>query len=339
MKSVYFPFTYISKPVVDALSTFFQRTVIYQPASFTVPENIRNWSRSGLIELRIPISSDEQKLAAILKDYKDWAELHHDNRGTQIAFIRTLTKTIPFFDETSASRIKADVKNDLQQQSSPIKPDPVFAARLFLALAQEFDLENERLGRELGSIAAIENELLKSLHGQAGGRQIFAGNLADKEKMPHDTDVYMIPQRFTAWFQLMHCDRKQEEIESCLWVTSSRSALTHLLDSAAGAEKISTIGPIPVCENKRADIVTWQDNLVNQLQPLTTSREMPAVEVKAPPLNGTPEFSASLTVYLVPGETPVALFSRCTGSEFARDVAEHEGGRPENTVIGYLAVG
>jgi hypothetical protein len=66
---------------------------------------------------------------------------------------------------------------------------------------------------------------------------------------------------------------------------------------------------------------------------------MPAVEVTAPPLDGTREFSASRTVYLVPGETPVALFSRCAGSEFAPGVDKSEGGRLENTLIGYLAVG
>ncbi|UCH20234.1 MAG: hypothetical protein JSU83_16985 [Deltaproteobacteria bacterium] len=339
MKPVYFPFTYISKPVVDALSTFFRQTVIYQPASFTAPENIQNWSQRGLIELRIPISGDEEKLAAILKDYKDWAKLHHDSRGLKNAFIRTLPKTIPFFDETSASRIKADIKKDLQHKASPITPEPVFTARLFLALAQEYDLENERLGRELFSVEAMEKILLKNLHGQAGARHIFAGKINNSETMLHDIDVYMIPERFKAWFQLMHYDREHDGIESCLWITSSHSALTHLLDSAMGAEKICTIGPIPVCEKKSADIVTWQDNLLNQLRPLTTSGEMPAVKVTVPPLDRTPKFSASLTVYLVPGETPVALFSRCAGSEFGSGVDESEGGRLENTLIGYLAAG
>jgi len=94
MKPIYFPFTHISKPVVDALGFCFRQSVVYQPARFTVSENLENWSQDGVLEVRIPFEGDEERLAAILKDYREWAKLHHGSRGLQNAFTRKLFETV-----------------------------------------------------------------------------------------------------------------------------------------------------------------------------------------------------------------------------------------------------
>ena len=71
MKPIYFPFTYISKPVVDALGFCFRQSIVYQPARFTVSESLQNWSQDGLLEIRIPFEGDEERLEPLLpiQDY------------------------------------------------------------------------------------------------------------------------------------------------------------------------------------------------------------------------------------------------------------------------------
>ncbi len=337
MKPVYFPFTYISKPVYDALSACFQRTVIYQPASFTVPETIRSWGEKGLLEVRIPLRSDEEKLAAVLKDYKELARLHRDARGLKNAFIRSLRESLPFFNEVSSSQIKEDIKRNIQQRTLQAKVDPVFNARLFLSMAQEFDLENERLRRDFRSIVAMENDILKNIHGQEGDVHAIAGKIGGDATINEDTAAYMMPERFQAWFQIMYFDLQHGGDRSNLFVTSSRSALNHLLDSTGGAEEIFKIEPIAADERKGAGIEVWQKKLTDHLQKLTkVSRPLPDVIKMDPPPAKACELSASLTVYIVPGETPGALFSRCVGHEFTVFGDVSRGGRIENTLIGCL---
>ncbi|MBU4289417.1 MAG: hypothetical protein KKI12_14750, partial [Proteobacteria bacterium] len=99
MKPIYFPFTYISEPVLEALSAFFKQIVVYQPSSLNVPESMQKLADSGLLEIRIPVKGDENKIDNILKDYKSWANIH---QGSEMAFFKMNPDKIPFFDDSSA---------------------------------------------------------------------------------------------------------------------------------------------------------------------------------------------------------------------------------------------
>ena len=66
MKPVYFPFTFISRPVIEAVSACFRQIVVYQPSERHVPEQMRQWAESGMLEIRIPVKEDEERLEADL---------------------------------------------------------------------------------------------------------------------------------------------------------------------------------------------------------------------------------------------------------------------------------
>ncbi len=339
MKPIYFPFTYISKPVVDALGFCFRQSTIYQPARLTVSDSLQSWSQKGLVEIRIPIEGDEERLAAILKDYREWANLHHDSRGLQNAFTRNLAETVPFFDETSPSRIKADIKKDEPQKQLSGEVDPTFGARLFLAIAQEFDMEKERLRQDLSSIEAMENSLLANLHGRRQPGDQFEGKNHSSVFNSSEAAGYMIPERFMAWFRMMQFDRQLGRDSSGLFVTSSRSALAHLLDSASQPEKILTVDAIPVYAQKSAEIEAWQDHLMDQLKRLpTTSRSMETVKITVAPADKNHQLSASLTLYRVPEESPRLLFSRCASRAFPAAGNETREGYSQNTFVGCLSL-
>jgi hypothetical protein len=339
MKPVYFPFTYISKPVVEALGFCFRQSIVYQPARFTVSETLQNWSQDGILEIRIPFEGDEERLAVILKDYREWAKLHHDSRGLRNAFTRNLSETVPFFDETSTSQIKADIKKDDQQNQLPREVDPTFGARLFLAIAQEFDMETERLRQDLLSIEAMENNLLANLQGRGQPGDKFVDINKNSVFNTSDTAAYMIPERFMAWFRIMQSDRELDRDSNGLFVTSSRSALDFLLDSTSQTEKILTVDAIPVYAQKSAEIEAWQDQLTDQLQRLpATFQSMEAVKVMAAPVDKNCKLSASLDLYVVPDETPRSLFSRCTGQAFPPAGDEIKDSHSQNTFVGYMPV-
>ena len=76
MKPIYFPFTYISEPVVEATGVCFKQLVVYQPSNQKVPEKMQKWAKSGILDIRVPVKSDEKELDAALRDYKTWVNIH-----------------------------------------------------------------------------------------------------------------------------------------------------------------------------------------------------------------------------------------------------------------------
>ena len=124
---------------------------------------MQKWAESGLIDIRIPVFGDENKLEAILKDFRIWANLHR--QGT-LDFLKAWSGKIPFFDETLVSQIRADISKRSGIDQAPKESDDIFSARLFLHIAQEFDLHNIGLNQDLRSIETMEQDLFKSLHGE-----------------------------------------------------------------------------------------------------------------------------------------------------------------------------
>ena len=122
MKPIYFPFTFISKPVVKALGACFRQIVVYRPSCRSVPENMQKLQESDLIKIHIPVSGDEDQLDAISKNYGAWINVH---QGSEIAFLKTRADTIPFFDESYASQLRADIKKGKQTKISQEPLEPV----------------------------------------------------------------------------------------------------------------------------------------------------------------------------------------------------------------------
>jgi hypothetical protein len=299
---------------------------------------MQDWAEGGMLELRFPIEGQEERLAAILKNYKNWAKLHNDPQGLRHAFIRTLHETIPFFNETSVSHIKADIKGDKPQPQHLAEEDPVFNARLFLAFAQEFDMENDRLRHEFTSIAEMENDLFTSLHGLNGDQRRLAGKSADTFADAGDIFDYMIEKRFKAWHQLLQFDDKLTDSPG-FFITTSRAALTHLLDAAPCAQKIASLNSIPVPKFQSGVNDAWRRQLADQLQQLTKKAgSMQAVDVSAPPADETCKAAVSLHLYLAPAEALPGIFSRCAGQQTPPAEKTDRGGRAENTFIAYLSV-
>ena len=178
MKPIYFPFTYISEPVLEALSAFFKQIIVYQPSSLNIPESMQKQADSGLLEIRIPVNGDENKIDNILKDYKSWANIH---QGSEMAFFKTKPDIIPFFGEFSTSQIKADIKKKKQKQQNEKKQDSLLNARIFLHMAQEFDLQNLEINKALLLSEEKTLDLIDNLKGEDEDELSFKGN--DREKI------------------------------------------------------------------------------------------------------------------------------------------------------------
>ncbi len=343
MKPICFPFTYISKPVAEALYACFGKTIVYQPSSKNIPEEIHKLAERGMLDIRIsgkPEKKDEEKLSAILKDYIAWANLHKGSRGIQLDYFKAGRNKIPFFDDTSASQIKADIEDITGENPARKEPDPVFNARLFLSIAQNFDMQNDKIVRDMESFEAARMDLIKSLKGEdetspvvpGYGDEFKTGNLADYD--------YMIQERVEAWALLMCCDTMQYRDEmSGLFVTSSRQAIDYLLDKTPETENVFSIDTIPMVENQVEKTAKWSKGLMEHLQMVAeSSRPLECENFTIVPDDIKCETKVSLSLYLVPGASPLEYFSRFIRFDSTCGEIEKDRVKFKNTLIGHIGI-
>ncbi len=327
MKPIYFPFTYISESVLEALSAFFKQIIVYQPSSLNIPESMQKQADSNLLEIRIPVKGDENKIDNIVKDYKSWANIH---QGSEMAFFKTKPDMIPFFGEFSTSQIKADIKKKERKQQNEKKQDSLLNARIFLHIAQEFDLQNWEINKELLLLEEKASDLIDNLKGE--DELSFKGNDREKALKIDYQSEYMTPDRIIAWTHLLQYDRDM----SNLFITNSRSVVEHLVEKTPDAKIVLSIDSIPLTNSNDEKREKWQNSLNEQLE-LIFGGSLPAsedIKIKSP-FDKDDGKKVSLTLYLVPGESPYKFFTRSAWHKTPVKEINKEAGF-NNTLIGFI---
>ncbi|MBU2522120.1 MAG: hypothetical protein KKH84_05305 [Proteobacteria bacterium] len=327
MKPIYFPFTYISEPVLEAFSAFFKQIVVYQPSSLNIPESMQKLTDGGLLEIRIPVKGDENKIDNILKDYKSWANIH---QGSELAFFKMNPDKIPFFDDSSALQIKADIKKKKQKQEAEKKQDLLLNAKIFLHIAQEFDMQNWEINRDLLLLEEKELNLIDNLKGE--DELSFKENNKDKTGGIDSQSDYMTIDRIIAWTHLLQYDQDM----SGLFITNNRSAIEHIIEKTPEAKIVLNIDSIPLTNSDDEKREKWQNSLSEQLE-LIIGNSLPAsegIKIKSP-FDKDDGKKVSLTLYLIQDESPYKFFTRSTWHKTPVKGTNKEAG-VNNTLIGFV---
>ena len=328
MRPIYFPFTYISKPAAQALAACFTDTVVYQLSGSKIPDEMRESADDGLFEIRIPVNDDEEKLDAILKEYRTWADVH---RGSEFGFLKFMADKIPYFDETSSSQIRALIKKTGEKDPSPEEPAPLLHARLFLHMAQELDLQNDRLTRDLVGVEVMEEDFMKELKGENEDNPAQAA--AIKALETDDSGHYMTQERIESWALLM----QKDHLVSGLFITSSRAVLDLLLDRMPEMEEVNRFDAVPAGIQAAEGLAAWQDELIQHLKNLATGPWPGKIEAPAdPPEVPGSETTASLTLFIAPGRAPHEFFAQCLETDALQAESTPDSSRFKNTLIGLV---
>ncbi|MBC8199914.1 MAG: hypothetical protein H8E80_07720 [Desulfobacteraceae bacterium] len=333
MKPIYFPFTYIFDLSAETISSIFGQTVIYRPSSKNLPEMMQESAKRGAIDIRIPVKKDESKLNAALKDYKSWLNLHLGDKRGMTAFFKTQADKIPFFDDTITAQIRADIKKKTQQKQPETKPDTLFNARIFLAIAQEFDAQNWEINQKLFMVDELQQKLIENIKGEIDSSYIKnAENNLHKSYDPesYDQGAYMTADRIKAWALLMQHDQQG----SGLFITDSKSAFECLIDKASQSEIIVGFDSMPLQKNSAGKADKRRDNFMKQLEiiaknPWPTSTD----KIVNPPFTKNSDAKVSLTLAIVPGKTPHEFFAGCCGYNLTES---KEKSRFQNTLLGLV---
>jgi len=212
MNAIYFPFTVISGQAADALNACFKSVSIYQPSTH-MSKALAELAEKGLSEIRRPVQGDDDKLEALAKEYRKWAELH---QGAELNFFKFRQD-----DDHAIAHIRSELKGyGIPQEAA----DPLFNARLFLKIAQEFDAERQDVDREISAFEKMEKSLFEELRGEDDAEIEIP---LEKSLLRHeDSGAFMTEERLNAWTRLMLEDTEISDF----FVTGSRAVFDFLAE-------------------------------------------------------------------------------------------------------------
>ncbi|MGB8426684.1 MAG: hypothetical protein WCD88_12930 [Desulfobacterales bacterium] len=316
MIPIYFPHTFLTHPAREAIFSCFSKVAIYQPGGGDILPVLHEIEKTGRIELRVPITADEEKLASLLTDFRHWAAVHRDKRGIDPAYMRTRRHSVPFFDDTSGAHILADIKGS-GPSGAVTAAMRLLNARLLLRIAQEMDVQNDSLEIDLQRSAAAEQSLFTHLRGEAADS--FPRTAAQSSGGADGPD-YMIAERVGAWALLAATDAGQRGPDaSGIFVTASASVLDYVSERQPMAVKIFAAAGVPVRGGESAVLEKWRQELLQCLAGLTEAEQAAdaAAHLRWPPvpLIENPAGRATIGVYLLAEQSPGAFLRELSASD------------------------
>lgn len=242
MTPLYMPFTHISPAVAKMLAALTGPVVVYQPLAPPVDGRLAALSDQGTIQLRTPVSKDADRLRETLSEFFRWAQLNPGKSAAGAEFFSTLQKSVPFFDETAVSQIRADIKQyenpAVAARTDTASTELAFSARLFLAVAQENDLAVDLLNTDLNQVKTLEQGLLDVL--KDADTDDFHRQGLRAEIWPEDAGARQTLQRIRAWATVADADETLPD----LWVTTSPAVIDALTEHYGEAIGLNTLAAL-----------------------------------------------------------------------------------------------
>jgi hypothetical protein len=335
MKPIYFPFTYLPDNVRADLGIFFSQIVVYQPSSLPLPVEFDAGRKSGQVAIRVPVAAGSDHLGRIVKAYQAWARQH---QGAEFAYFKTRQGAVPFYDEASIHQIRTEIRR--AQREDNLAEDPgeealqqLMQSRVFLHLAQEFDIQHGAISRSLNSQADMERVMLQNLQGQMD-EEDFPRHSAHVSGTDQPGD-YMVNERLAAWGALMTHDSETTGV----LVTASRGALAAILDERSGVVEIGRFhGPRASDLEKQPD---WRPLFEAYLESLV--KEVWPIELPDPLTARLGQSKAqervTLAVYLVPQTAPSELWGTTLSPRASVDDVVSADESCRNTVLALITHG
>jgi len=331
IKPVYFPYTYVPQWVAETLTACFKRFTVYQPSGRKLPSEMQPWIEANVMEVRVPVQTEDAALAKMTKEFRVFAGLHDDSGNLKTAVWGRQPGAIPYFGDSTVSRIVSDVKKISRPAADRVDFDPVFSAQVFLDFAQEFDRQCAELNRDLGVNKRQSRDLLKEISGEKEN-SLPATPLGAEIKMEEPAE-YMALDRFQAWLRLFMID----PVDSGIFVTSSPAIFNHLIENLTDSQMVMQAEAMPVNGAKDDAAISWRDSFLMQLKKLIENRQGAAARPFGDvPLPQHQRSNVRLTLHLVPGQGPTDIFGRIFEAQNSDILKSRRSAEAGNTLIGLI---
>ncbi len=197
----YTPFTHISDQHAFELSQVVDRLAVIQPAPELTANDMHSWQQRGFLELRKPSGLDENRLTRVMADFKVWSEGYKRGLGDLSGYFKTAQKRTAMLDDTAPSQIRTQIQRYQQAEAEP-EEEWFMKAAVFLAMAQEYDANQDSITRELASILKMEKEMVAKLSGRESDElEVLptSRSLEYSSTITKDPGTYMTRERVRSW--------------------------------------------------------------------------------------------------------------------------------------------
>ncbi len=326
LKPLFFPFTYMTEPTINACSYFFSGISVFQSSMKHVPEPMRQWAARGFLDIRMPDPEASQTFDKVLAETENWTRSH---RGGVASFLKSYQDKVPFFGSSSISQIRQDIRT-AGGAVSPDAPrqDAILQARIFLQIAQEFDAHHQWLAHQMLQQEAMEKNLYRELRGEEPST-----DMATELGQPWENEdpfQYMILDRLKAWSRVM---LSHGHVQGPL-VTTCASVPALIQEHVPDTEKLILAATIPAihkdvatAKNERRDLIDYCEKLVHTPMPLLNDSGL----LDTYPAETTDKLCMKL--YLLPGIAPQLLLARFVEGKLP---GERGAAVEANTLMGYI---
>jgi hypothetical protein len=296
---LYFPFTFLSPQVGMLMKQWFGTIAVYQPSAAPCPHPMATPEISAMTDLRIPLTADHDEFLACCEAYRHWGRFHE---GEDMAVLKThLLTQPPFSTDDSPHAIRDSVRRGGRPPLDKSMPDHL-VARVFLQLAQDFDVNRWETGGGLRAVDRMEKNMFEQILGE--GSEAIETPARRKSRDHEDSGGIMTTERLAAWSILLNADQS----DTGIFVTDSAAVITHMIENTSTLIRAGTFSPPRIDADISADNAA--PSFLETISKLIGSRE----EISAPGTadgsdDSTTDGNARLDVYLVPNITPRRFFN------------------------------
>jgi len=223
--------------------------------------------------------------------------------------LKAIGERVPFFDDTFSTELASQIKKIRDEHNSKEKPDILFNARLFLCLAQDYDLVQDGINRDLVSVYEMEKKLLDGLTHED---EVFFSKNTGSSLQADDSGKYKIKERIEAWTCLMSNDIEMDRF----FVTNNKDAFDYLLEIAGDSQKIIELSHIPFFP--RSEVThKWQEMLSEQIGGLLNNDDFTIDEkIYNLPAVKEPESEMSFKLFRIINKSRCDFINNILGQEF-----------------------
>jgi hypothetical protein len=332
MQPLFFPFTYITEPTINACLGFFNAISVPQASMKTIPESMRQWADQGCLDVRVPDLEASRDFHATLMETENWARYHREGVAS---FLKGHQEKVPFFGSSSISQIKQDIRTANRENPHDVShEEAVLRARVFLHMAQEFDIHHQSLSQQMHQQEAMERKLYQELKGDGSSSGRTPGT--DKSWDNDDPFEYMMLDRLRAW---SHVTLSHGQIQGPL-VTTYASVLALIQEHVLDTESLIPAGAAPPIDKDMANAKKEKQNLEDFCEKLIKTPMSHLTDsglLDTYPAKAVDTFS--LKLYLLPGIAPHHFIARFIGMKVQGVHGSLDISDAANTLIGYLPVG
>jgi len=243
MKTIYFPYTTIDPRQAEKTAAIWGPVTLLQASPETCLPEVAALQAAGIIETVFPPTDPSLSVTAVLQEFKQWAARH---AGGDLAAMMA-QQGIPFFNSQSSAQIVSQIrKGGPAPAENPVADfrETVFQAQLLLAMAQEFDLQQAALARDIEALTVKENEMMAMLKGEDDSDPVKSSRALSEAGS--DT---MVPLRLKAWARAMAAveamQRRVKNGTDILFLTAGQGVLVQIRELFPRAQTRPWRNPLP----------------------------------------------------------------------------------------------